>query len=338
MLPAFSADGVREHLKRERNVMRCVVALLALFAASLSTSHAGAQDALKYGSAVKLVAVYYLPVLAAQEQGFFKQNGLDVEYFPSQSGTDMQRALAASAIKIGSSGAGSDILSAARGVPVVIVANLQSYDDFAIYVASNGRTQKPQDLKGAKIGVSRFGGLEHAYGQLVAQQLGLGSDIQFVSTGGINESLALLTTGGIDAVVHIPDTTMNLVLEGHIKPLLRVRDYLPKSWAASTIVARKDFVEKETDTARRVVQSILEANRFIMSPAAKPWVIAKMQQMNNYTPEAANIIYSSLALSPDGTMPQDAIKNLTDFMVAHGLIKAAEAPSLDQMYTDRLLH
>jgi NitT/TauT family transport system substrate-binding protein len=324
-------------MRRGEDAMKFLLGLMALVVVAVPTPGASAQETLKYGAAVTLTPVFYLPVLAAEERGIFKKNGVDIEWFPSRSGTDMQRALAASAIKIGSSGAAADILSIARGVPVVIVGNLQSYDDFAIWVSPKGRLHKPEDLKGAKLGVSRFGGLEHSYGLLVAQQLGLTKDIQFVSTGGINESLAVMETGGIDGVVLTPANVMNLMLQGKVASLLEVKDYLPKSWAAYTIVARKDFVDKEPDTAKKVVHSIFEANRFLASPEAKPWVLAKMREVNGYSEEGAELLYNSLHFSPDGAMPADALKNVTKFMVEHDLMKEAEVPPTDSIFTDRLL-
>ena len=317
--------------------MKFFLSLLGFILLTLSAANLSAQEKLKYGSAVKLSPQYYLPVLAAEEKGIFKRNGLDAEWFPSQSGSDLQRAFAASAIKIASSSAAADILSIARGVPVVILASIQSNDDFAVWVSTKGRIQKPQDLKGAKLGASRFGGVEHSYGQLVAKQLGLAKDVQFVSTGGIKESLAVLTTGGIDGVVLTPGQMINLKLEGRVKELLQVTDYLPKSWAAYTIVARRDFVQKEPDTARRVVRSILEANRFAMSKEGKPWVLAKMREISNYSAEGANLIYDTLDLSKDGKLEKEAIKNLSDFMVEYGLMKAAEVPSMDTVFTDQFI-
>lgn len=317
--------------------MKFFLSLLGFILLTLSAPNLSAQEKLKYGSAIKFSPQFYVPVLAAEEKGIFKRNGLDMEWFPSQSGTDLQRAFAASAIRIASSMATADILSIARGVPEVILASLQSNDDFAVWVSTKGRIQKPQDLKGAKLGVSRFGGVEHAYGQLVAKQLGLAKDVQFVSTGGIKESLAVLTTGGIDGVVLTPGQMINLQLEGRVKALLQVQDYLPKPWTAYTIVARRDFVQKEPDSVRRVVRSILEANRFAMSKEGKPWVLAKMQEISNYSVEGANLIYDALDLSKDGKLEKEAIKNLSDFMVEYGLMKAAEAPSMDTVFTDQFI-
>jgi ABC-type nitrate/sulfonate/bicarbonate transport system substrate-binding protein len=114
---------------------------------------------------------------------------------------DLTRAFAASAIKIALSAAATDTLAIARGVPLSVIGNLQPYDDFAIWSSSKGHINKGEDLKGGKIGVSRFGGLEHSYAQLAAKKFGIDKDVQYVSTGGINESLAALVTGSIDAVV-----------------------------------------------------------------------------------------------------------------------------------------
>jgi ABC-type nitrate/sulfonate/bicarbonate transport system substrate-binding protein len=315
--------------------------LIGLAAAALmalsSVSSVSAAESMKYGSAVKLTPVFYLPVMAAQEKGIFKKHGLDVQWFPSSSGTDMQRALAASAIQIGSSAAAADILSISRGVPVVIVGDLQSYDDFGLYVTTKSRFQKPADLKGATIGVSRFGGLEHAYGLLLAKQLSLSKDVKFISTGGITESVALLTTGKIDGVILTPSQMINLVLAKRVKRLLTMKDYLPKPWTAYTIVARKDFVQQHANTGRKIVQSIIEANRFIMSKEGRPWALAAMEKMNGYSAEGAGHVYDLLNLSTDGKMPPGALKNVTDFMVEHGLIKSTEVPQMSAIYDDALV-
>lgn len=317
--------------------MKFVRRLLIMLALVAVWAPAGAQEKFKFGSAVKLFPQFYLPILAGVEQGIFKRNGVDVEWFPFQSGADMHRAFAASAIKIAASQATGDVLGVARGLPVVMVAELQRHDDFAVWVSAKGKIQKVEDLKGARIGVSRMGGGEHAYGQLVAKRLGIGGDVRFVSTGGIKESLAVLLTGGIDAVVLPAANMVDLMLEGRVKSIAKIKDYLPSSWAAFSILAHKDFVEKDPETAKRVIRSIVEANRFVMSPAGKPWVIAKMRELNGYTPEAAEIVYSTLDLSQTGEISAEAVKNLSSFMVEHELLKATEAPPLDKIFTDRFV-
>jgi len=295
-----------------------------------------AQETFKYGSPVN-TPNFYLPVLAAQEQGFFKKNGVKIEWLPSQSGPDMQRAMAAGAIKIASSQTIPDLLSIARGVPLVIVGQMQTYDDFALWVITSGKVKRPEDLKGARIGVSRFGGTEHSYAQLIASKLGYAKDIQFVATGGIRESLAMLTTGGIDAVVLTISNLTDLKLQGRVTEILKVKDYLPKDWLAYTILASRDFVDKDPETARKIVQSLLEANRYLMDKGSKDWAVAKIKEMSGYSTEAAELIYGALDLSTDGKVSKTALDNVAQYMVDHQQLKASEVPGMEKAFTDKLL-
>lgn len=317
--------------------MKRWVPVLAGAALAFGALNAPAQEKIKYGSSVRLAPPYYLPVLAAEERGIFKRNGVNVEWFPSNSGTDMQRALAADAVTIGSSSAGADIPSMGRGVPIAIIASLQPTDDFSVWVSTKAKRDKVADLKGAKLGVSRFGGLEHAYGQLVAKQAKMDKDIQFVSTGGIKESLAILVTGGIDGVVLSSQQMIDFKLKGMVRELAQVDEFRPKPWAAYTIVARREFIQKQPDTVRRIVRSILEANRYIMSKEGKPWTIAKMREINNYSAEGAEFVYGTLSLSPDGRIERQAVANVANFMIAYGLIKKEELPPLDAIINDQFV-
>jgi ABC-type nitrate/sulfonate/bicarbonate transport system substrate-binding protein len=314
-----------------------LLALLGFVLLSIFPSGLVAAEKLKYSSSVRLSPNYYLPPMAAKYKGIWERNGLDVEWVSFGSGGAHYRAFAAGVTKIGSSMVAADIRSAARGVPSIIVSNLQLRDNFSIWISTKGRLRRPKDLKGAKLGVSRFGGTEHSYGQMVAKQLGLAEEVKFVSTGGIRESLAALQTGGINGVVLTPSQMINLKLEGKVKELLQVADYRAKPWGSFVVVAHTGFVSKEPDTVGRVVRSILQANRFIMSKEGKPWVLAKMKEMNRYSDEAANFIYSVTQFSLDGKLERKAIENVRSFMIEYKIIKAKEAPAIDDIYTDKFV-
>lgn len=308
---------------------------LVLTALSVGAVHA--QEKINYGTAIKFSPMYYLPVLAAQEKGIFQKNGLDVTWVPSQSGPDLQRNLAIGAVQIGSSNAGTDIPAIAKGVPSIIVANLQPTDDFAVWVSTNSRFQKPEDLKGAKIGVSQIGGAEHAYGRLVARSLGLENQIQFVSTGGVQQSVAVLTTGGIDGVVLSPNQMMDLFLQGRVKPLVPLSKYEKQPWLSYTVVASKAFVAKEPETVKKILASLWEADRFILSADGKPWTLGKLKDVGHYSDAAAEKLYALLNLSTDGKFQKAAVQNVVDFMVDYDLLKAGDVSSIDALYTDQFV-
>jgi len=298
---------------------------------------ADAQEKLKIGSSVRESPFYYLPVEAAQEQGFFKNRGLEVEWAPSNSGSDLERAYAASAIKIGLSSAGSDIIAITRGVPVAVIATLLPNDDFAIWASSKGKIKKPEDLKGAKIGVSRFGGLEHSYAELAASQLGLSKDVQYVSTGGINESLAALISGSIDAVVLPVSNLVKLELEGKVREVVRIKKFVPQPSISFTISARKDFIANEPKTVKKVVDAILEANRFIMSDRGKPWALKKIQEHQHLSKKGAELTYETLNFSKDGKLQKAAIDNVVKFLVDFKILKTKKPPTADQIIDEQFV-
>jgi NitT/TauT family transport system substrate-binding protein len=318
----------------KRSVTSPVIIAVAL---ALSTHASLAQEKIKYGSAVKFSPTYYLPVLAAQELGIFNKRGLDVEWVPARSGPDLMRDFAGGAVQIGSSSGATDVPAIARGVPAVIVANLQSADSFGVWVPSNSAIHTPGDLKGAKLGVSRLNGAEHAYGRLVVERLGVANDVSFTATGGIRESLALFTTGRVDGVVLTPNQMATLQLEGKARELLKVQTYSPQPWLSYTIIAGTEFLAKQPETAKKVVESILEANRFLMSKKGEEWALAKMEKESKYSPEAAKVIYATLSFSPDGKFQPGALKNLTEFMVRYELLNAAELPPLDKLVSDQFV-
>ena len=318
-------------------LMATLFALLGFGFLTVFPSGVPAAEKLKYSSTVKLYPGFYLPILAAEEKGIWKRNGLDVEWVSFRSGSSHYRAIAAGAIKIGSSMVAASLHSAARGVPTIIVSNLQLRENFAVWVLTKGPFRVPKDLKGTKIGVSRFGGSEHSYARMVTKQLGLSNQVKFISTGGIRESLASLTTGSIDAVVLTPTRLISLKMQGKVKELLQVADYRPKPWASFVVVAHKNFVRDKPDTVKRSVKSILQANRFIESKQGRPWTLAKMKEMNRYSDKAAEFVYDSLEFSLDGKLEKKGLENVRSFMIEFEIIKAKDAPPVDALYTDRFV-
>lgn len=63
-----------------------------------------AAEQLKFATGVKGSANYYLPLMAAEEKGFWKENSLQVEWVPFRGGGSMFRSVAAGAVKIGFTG------------------------------------------------------------------------------------------------------------------------------------------------------------------------------------------------------------------------------------------
>lgn len=312
--------------------MKAAAAILSLILTLTFSDLPGlSAEKLKVGSATKSSPWYYLPILAGQDAGFWKENGIEAEWVPFRSGSEMYRAVAAGAINIGFTSATAQLQAQARGVPSKIIVQVRSRDDFFIYVLSQSPRKEPKDLKGARIGVSRFGGSEHAFGRSLANVLGLEGKVRFVSTGGIVESIASLKTATIDALILTPAQMLSLIVSGQVRTLVSIADYHPKEWTSTVVFARKDFIEASRDTVRRAARAIVAGLNYTDKNPA--WAMAKMKGEGGYDDAGAKIMFDTLQLVADGKINRKGLENVRNFLLEYGILPRDKAPSLEEAYT-----
>ncbi|MBI4528194.1 MAG: ABC transporter substrate-binding protein [Deltaproteobacteria bacterium] len=311
------------------NVIRAGLAAAAVVFGLLAGG-ASAAEKVVVATAVRQSPVYYLPVMACLEKGFCQKQGINVEWVPFGSATSMYQAVAAGSVKMGLTHVGSQLQVATRGLPVVVVSDLKSSDDFSIWVKSKGGYHSAADLKGAKLGVSRFGGVEHAYGRVIARAAGREREIRFISTGGIPESLASLKTGAIDGVVLSPHQMIKLKEAGEVREIAAIGDYLPKPWMGYVIFAERGFVKGSLPILKRTLHGLLDSIRFIRSNAE--WTVERMKNESGYSDSGARLIYEKLRLTTDGIIRKEAAENARRVLLEYGII-GKEAPPAGEIYT-----
>lgn len=310
--------------------MRIGPVFLLLFFSLLSVSFAA--EKLKFGTGVRGAPPYYLPVLAAEDRGFWKQNGLEVEWVPFRAGGDQTRAIAAGSINMGLTTAAAGLQAASAGLPLLFVSDVNASENFYVWVRADSRFKEPKELKGARIGVGGFGGTQHAYGRLIVKAFGMEKEVKFVSIGGMAETLAALKSGSIDAILRTLPLMIELELKGEFRKLAKVDDLLPKERSAYLAFARRDFAEKGPEIVRKVVKSILQATDFIRKNPA--WAMEKMRAEAGYSEGAARSVYETLAFTKDGKIERKGLDNIRDFLIEYGIISKEKTPAIEQLYTN----
>lgn len=290
-------------------------------------------DKLKVSSGVKLNPVFYLPPLAAEEKGFWKENAIDGEYVPFESGRAEMAAVAAGHVVYGMYSGPGIIEAVSRGLPIIAVSDHARGVSFNIWVRGDRPWQEGKELRSGKIGISGFGATEHAYGRLALKALGIEKEVKFLATGGIPASLATLKTGAIDAVVLSSAPMIGLKLKGEAKVLVNIDDYLPREWAGFLQYARKDFVKDNSDLMKRGVKAMLQAIDFIKKNPA--WATEKMKAWQGYTDEAARFIYKELRFTRDGKIDRQGLENVRNFLAEFGLVAREKLPPVAELYTDQ---
>lgn len=301
--------------------------------ANMAFGQAWALDKLRFGLSARANPSYVLPFLAAEEKGFWKRNELDTEFIPFDAGAALFRAMAAGALDMALGGVLSDVQAIIRGVPVILVTDLKSPQDFYIYVRADSKIRGPADLKGARIGVTRFGGLVHAYALAIAKSLGLERDIKFVTAGGAMQEIAAVKAGVEDGTIVSFFAMAPLLFKGEMRPAVAVRDYLPREWMDVTISARKDFAQKNPQVVKRGLKALFQAADFVMKDS--DWTVEKLKSQYGYTEAGARMVHRDiLRYGKEGKIDRKAMENVRNFLIDYGIVPKEKVPPVESLYTN----
>lgn len=307
--------------------------LTGLLLLGLWVANGHAAEKVRFG-AVKAYPPYDLTILAAQEKGFWKEQGVEVDSALMKGGADVLRAATAGAISVGSMGAAATIQGIARGVPVFIVADYKTKSDFTLYVRADSSYKEPKDLKGAKIGVTALGGSTHVYALVVTKVAGLEKEVRFVGSGGIVESSAALRVKAIDVLSQSGFQMVPLLLAREVRVLALMADYLPKEWADIILFAHKDIIKDRPDALRRVVKAILKSSDFIMTN--RSWSVEKLKTTQGVSEEGARLMFEQFHLSRTGKIERKAMENMRNLFIEYEIIpKGTTAPPVEDMFDTR---
>lgn len=307
-----------------------VVSVFLIFSSS-----AQALEKLQVGAAFKGSPRYDLLSLAAEEKGFWKEQGLDVEWVAFRGDILMFQATAANKLNMGVGPVSTFLQAAAQGLPITIVADLKSAEYFSIWVKADGPLREPKDIKGAKIGISRLGSATHVMGSLMVRRLGLEKDIKFIGLGGHQERVAALKSGSIDAFVQTVPPVANLVAAGEVRQLAGTKEYLPQDWADYILYSRNNFIEERPTAARGVVRALLKAGDFIVKNPG--WTEGKLKKDFGFSEQGVKLAVESLGFTGEGAVNVKGLEAALSFFVEYGLIPRDKTPAVEGLYTSKFL-
>ena len=171
--------------------------LVALFA-----SLAQADNQMNVGVAGPAVNLIYAYI--AQDAGLWKKNGLDARVIMFESGATLAQVARSGEIKFAINSGPATVASRGQGADTIIVA--AAVNKLPYSVVTTKSITKWADLKGKKVGVSRFGSGTDTALRLLSRKFGLdASKDLIILQGGTQQSrLQGLAAGAIDATLVSP--------------------------------------------------------------------------------------------------------------------------------------
>lgn len=269
-----------------------------------------------------------LPLFVALEQGFFKQNGLNVEASEAASPNDIVAALVSGKIDFAPGLAYTILFPSAVQYPETFKLFSSSEETEINYTASiitkkDSSINSYQDLRGKKIGV--YGGLVQV-NFLKAILVGMKIDLNEVKIVEINPRLQIqgLLANEYDALSTTEPTSNIALLGGQTKLVSdnpRVK-YIMSPFPSTAATLATKFIRENPTAARAVVHSLNQAIDFINNNPTE----AK-KSLLKYTPiptESSNQILADLKLFHYAKLGEEnhvQVQKFADYLFENKLLK-----------------
>lgn len=212
----------------------------------------------------------------AQDQGFFRRNGLDLTFVHVRNGPVGMAALAGGDTQLHEGSATGAVLgSAAEGTDLVFVAGL--INKLIGNIMASPKVKTPSDLKGKVIGVTSASGGSWMFTTLALEYWGLDAKrdgITFRILGDESVRSQALVNDSI-AATHV-GYTFAAPLKSRGFTNLADLAQLPIPFQSTGVLTRRSFIKSSPEVVENVLRSVLDAMAFIAQPENKPAVLKSL--------------------------------------------------------------
>ena len=203
------------------------------------------------------ISPMYGPLWVTREAGLFKKHNLDVELVYLSGGTLSTAALVSGDVQIAFTGAANVVSANLTGADVVLLGSTIDLLPFEVW--SLAGVEKPAQLKGTKMGVTRIGSTTHFVARYLLKHWGLRSDgdVAFIQTGGQPELFAALRSGAVQSAVL---NTGPFTIRAQKENFVRLADVaaMGRPYVYGTVAARESFIKSRSDVINRFAKAFVE--------------------------------------------------------------------------------
>jgi ABC-type nitrate/sulfonate/bicarbonate transport system substrate-binding protein len=284
------------------------------------------------------VGFNWLPVIAADRQGFFARHNLAVEIKRLGAVDKTTAAVRSGELDLVITPPEGAIRDCANGGNLRIIAG--NVNRLPLSLIANPRLRRIEDLRNARLGTSSLTEGTALYTMEVLRQHGLHypGDYEFAVVGVHPARWKALQEGTIDAAVQL--IPLNFVAEdAGYSNLGEVTDYIPEIVFTAVVVDRV-AAESRRDAIVAFLQGVIEGTRWVYDPANDEQLLAITKELTQaegkYIRQALDYMRQKKVFPPDLAIPEAAFAKSIELMQKAGLADdrlAANARAvLDESY------
>ena len=258
---------------------------------------------------------YYLPLTIAEQLGYFKDEGLQVEIPDFAGGAKALQALVGGSADVVSGAYEHTINMQAKNQPIMSFVLQGRAPQIVLAVSTRNMPgyKSIADLKGKKIGVTAPGSSTAMMASYVLAKAGLkASDVSFIGVGASSGAISAVKSGQVDAIANLDPVITMLQRDNLIKVVADTRTlkdtqavYGGPMPAACQYTPVK-FVQDNPGTTQALANAMVRALRWLQK--AGPSDIVKTVPDSYLLGDRALYLAAwervREAISPDGLMPE----------------------------------
>jgi NitT/TauT family transport system substrate-binding protein len=281
-------------------------------------------------------ALIYMPLVVAEQLGFFAQMGVELEISEQPSMLKAQQAALSGAADVVCGWVENTLALQAKGQVFLCFVLMARAPQMALVVSE--RADRPTtlaSLRGKKVGVLALASPTHTVAHAVLRKAGLRStEMGFVSVGSAASAIAALRSGQIDALVYTDPLITQLEQRAEIRVLADMRSPAA-TWLAtgmelpsSCLYAPSEFLQRMPGLAQATSDALVLALRWLSDASLLDVMklIPDSDMGDDRQAFVASFERMRLSLSQDGLVPERAVRQLTDAMQAADLSLIASEP------------
>ena len=309
-----------------RPLMTTGVIAAALVAGSGATM---AQTKISVGMPTSPPNIVHLPLYVANDLGFFKKEGLDVEILSFEGGVKSFRAAVSGDIDVAVGSGSFSIVGRSRGAKTkLFLANAPKLE---VTIVGSSSIKTLADLKGKRIGIQQPGGFAWVLSMMVLRKAKVKKDdVHFVSI--LSEDVPPLVAGQIDtAILHVEQEIVAMSKRPDLKALARLWEIAPKQ-LYNVFAAKESVIAAKRKALVSLTKGHIMATRLMYSnPEKVTPIIMKHTGLDRKTvAKAYKILIDSCIWDANHGLSRERVNFTTKKMEQVGNIEKGKAPSYNE--------
>jgi len=248
-----------------------------------------AAEAQRIRAASGGLSIIHSLLWAPYEQKLMKKYGVDLEYIAIESGTVGMQTLVANQSQFLFSTGSLAVNANLVGADISIVAGGLNFIPDKLIARPEIKT--PEDFRGKKIAISRFGSSSDVNLRICLEKLGVKPELaQIIQVGGVSTRQTALLAGQIDATI-LSDPQATAATKNGMKLMVDLSD--PKwgfpHYCHNCFMAKRSYLESNREQATNLIKAVIEG--LYLMKRDKAFAMRLIKKYLRFDDESASIGY-----------------------------------------------